>query len=319
MRTLYRLAVSTALAAALCQAVFLVTARAIARYRIHHTQRLQEVLGGHEGYSILFVGSSRMRRHVDPRVIDRVARLPSFNSGTDGGNLYEMKTIFEGYLVNHPPPALLVLALDAGSLDLSKRLLFDPSIYFPYASNPPVATALSAAGISPLLLRLVPFAQLGYLDDSRWRTVLDARRGLIELGEETAYKGFLTNGDSVIDLAAPPPEKQHTEISPDSPRLLEELLDGAGRAGTRVILTYAPEYRDRYKALLDTTPAALRMIEGIARSRGVPFLRHDKLEICLRPELFANAGHLNTAGAAVYSEILGKQIREFLDHPRTTE
>ena len=69
-------------------------------YVADYTEKLSYYRENAEDVSVLFIGSSRVRRHVDPVIFDEIvarsgSQMRSYNLGVDAMNLIELKTLIE--------------------------------------------------------------------------------------------------------------------------------------------------------------------------------------------------------------------------------
>ncbi|RYE01569.1 MAG: hypothetical protein EOP50_01760 [Sphingobacteriales bacterium] len=283
------------------------------RYHVHKKERLSEIYEGKTAHDVLLLGSSRMHTTVWPQVLDSVAGTNSYNAGAEGGKLYEFRLTLDGYLASHPAPRLVVLSIDAQSFN-SKNRLFFPIQYFFHLDNPAVAGVFhQQEDYKWAYLRYLTPLRIIYYDDYAKSLSLRGLAGSNELKRYSNFqnKGFLSNGYGCLDTlhaTAMPPTK--LSIDEEGKEGLRHIIETCRQKGIRLLLIYAPEYRDHLKASFPNFPEMLATVDSL---RGdVPFLREDRLPLCQDPCYFANYGHVNTDGARAYSIILGNRIRELL-------
>ena len=145
--------------------IFLLYRNGYEKYNVVELKKMNETLNGSRYHDVLFVGSSRTFYHVNPRIIDSITGLSSFNAGTDGAGLLEMNMILQSYLKTHEPPKQLILELSwqAFSID-GWGPIFNPNTYYPFLDNEIVYSTLKP--YKPvLLLKYIPFFQLTQVDD----------------------------------------------------------------------------------------------------------------------------------------------------------
>ncbi len=95
----------------ICQGLIMTINKGYRKFNMKFT----ELFEGHTNHDVLFLGSSRVYYLINPKIIDSVCGVDSYNAGIDGGNLFEFKTSFDAYLQNHPSPRLVVLNIDLHS------------------------------------------------------------------------------------------------------------------------------------------------------------------------------------------------------------
>ena len=279
------------------------------KYNNHSTERLTEILENNTYYDILFIGSSRTHTTINPKIIDSICKVSSYNAGIDGGNLFEFKMIYNAFLQNHPSPGLLVLTIDLSSFNLQKKF-FNYTQYFPFLNNKVVDSSLSNNGHNTMPQKIFPFLSITDFDDySRGNAI----KGLTGAGTQIApgefqYKGYLSNTNSFISSINTLKTPGQIVVSEDAIKDLRDILETCKKNNTRLIFTYAPEFNFELQKQVSNSKQIFEMISGIAKENNIEYLRGDSLDICRNPKLFANFGHLNTKGAAEYSEILAKDL-----------
>src|SRR5438445_6202232 len=145
MQPIKRLLIALLLTVAICQLSFVVFTKQVQKYEVHNTERLSELLLNHTYYDLIFLGSSRTHFGVNPKIIDSICGLRSYNAGVEGGNLYEFEMMLKSYLENHPSPRYVVLNFDLHSFADTSRI-FNYPVYFPYTSNKVIDTYMSDNG-----------------------------------------------------------------------------------------------------------------------------------------------------------------------------
>ena len=141
------------------------------RYSIHNHQKLEFIINDTTYCDILFIGSSRVHTSINPKVIDSITGLRSFNAGIEGAGFTEFKMIFETYLLSHPAPKKIILGLDDDSFDTSFKFLNYTS-YLDFLHNPVVDTTLSNNGFLIFPYKLFPPLKIIELDDVSKRNAI---------------------------------------------------------------------------------------------------------------------------------------------------
>jgi hypothetical protein len=309
MRARYKIPGILFLGITLCQVFFIIYEKGDSRFNLHKKERLTELFLNRTNHDLLFVGSSRTHTDIDPRIIDSLCHVDSYNAGVEGGNLLEFYYTYRAYLVNHPAPRCLVLGLDLGSFDLRRRF-FNYTIYLNYIKNPVIGHMLSDNGHAVALCKWLPFLALTDLDDYSKGNALAGLMGATEiLPGDYQYKGFLSNTTNIVHPESAPMEPvRQVLVEPEALGYLKGIVSSTERTGTRLIFVYGPEYKHALRASCTNAAAVFGVIDQFAAAAHIPNLRNDSLDICGEPTLFANPGHLNKQGAQVYSRILGAAL-----------
>ena len=292
----------------ICQFAYITLNNGLKKYNIHKTERLAELFLGHSKYNLLFIGSSKTHTGINPRVIDSICKLNSYNAGVEGGNLFEFNMTFEAYLEAHPAPEYLVLTIDLNSFDL-KRKFFNYSQYFPYVENKIIHKTLNENSQHTGLLKIFPFLVLTDYDDYTKRNAIKGLTGEVEIPKgDFAYKGYLSNSENYISEFSAPVKSKKYEISPAGVKYLDHIIKLCKEHHTILIFTYAPEFKSGLQKQTSNSKEIFTVIKNSADKNKITYLRDDSLGICNDPKLFANPGHLNKHGADVYSAILADEI-----------
>jgi hypothetical protein len=284
----------------------------IDKYQQHQMERLSELFYNNTKYDVLFLGSSRTHLTVNPKIIDSICGVNSYNAGVEGGNLFEFNMLWEAYLQNHPPPKALVLTLDLHSFDTYD--FFNQTIYYSFTKNRIIDSCLNARGHNTKAIRLFPFLKITEYDDETRGFFIRGLMGRNSVPQgDFSYKGYLSNTDNTLswagnyNLVSKPVALSENRIA-----LLQNILSICQRKGTKVIFTYAPEYKNILKKMVSNQKEVLEYINGVAVKNQLQYFRDDELSLCNDSSLFANAGHLNRRGADIYSIILATRLKKLL-------
>jgi hypothetical protein len=288
--------------------------KGLRKYSLHTNSRLSELFNNKTPYDIIFIGSSRTHVGINPIIIDSTCKTSSYNFGIEGGNLLEFYYVFKAYFENHPPPRNLILTLDFYSFNLTRKF-FNHTIYLNYTNNAVVKKMLNENGHNTTLFKLMPFLFLTEQDDYSKGNAFKGYEGITDIPNgDSTYKGFETNSENVLNensiVNNKPPYK--AEIDTLGLDYLNKIIALCKEKNVKLIFTYAPEFNFKLQRPCINAKAIFDMINGIARTNNIPYLRGDSLEICKNPRLFADIAHLNKPGANAYSMILAKQLKTII-------
>jgi hypothetical protein len=310
MRRLY-----TALSVITCTLLILLVAgylynRGYRKYYAGQEVQIAEAISGKQDYDIVFVGSSRTHVHVNPRIVDSVTGLSSYNLGIEGGRIIEMSMVARSYLEHHRPPRLMVIDLVANSLDVDKLPFFNPNRYYPFLGDTVIYNSLKP--YKPVfVLKYFPAMRITEADDHLKAGTIAGLLGKHEPVTGHTYKGYLENFEDTL-----PPIRKVTidslmpfPISKKATKALDYLVDYCRIKRVQIVFTYAPEYRS-----YEFTKRAgfFRYVEEKSNSAGIPYLNYRNNPICYDNHLFCNISHLNRHGADVYSAMLASDLKPYL-------
>jgi hypothetical protein len=313
MKPVYRILISVIVALLICQAVYWFMSRGLRRFQVYQTPHLQEIFVNKTPCDILFLGSSRVAGGIQPRIIDSITGLSSYNAGINGANVLECAVALKGWLAVHPPPKVVVLNIDYIHFDL-RRKFFNYVQYYEVLQNKVVDSALRANKYPTFFAKAIPLFRITAYDDFTKANCIKGWRGQTEIpAGDYQYKGFLSNTDFVIEAdSLLYLDTLQRYISPGSLDLLDDMVQTCRQRGIRLVLLHSPIYKQLLFTSIHIYPRVLAIGDSTARRNGLPCWRHDVLPLCSNPALFANAGHLNKQGALAYSTELAMQLKNYL-------
>lgn len=270
-------------------------------------QKMDWLYSAPEKPEVLFLGSSRMLNHIDPRIIDSVCRMDSYNLGLDGVNITEMRMLLKVCIEVGKVPKFLVVNLDPSSFDAT-----DPVWSFPdllsYAEKDTVVYHAMADGQDVFACKWkYPFYRLQKVmslnDGLKFQALYKRGTALrTEMRDENEpasyhYKGFRAVYAGYSDTYVNPFEVKSEEKGFE---MLRDMVRLCRQEGIRLVLVTAPMYRD-YKATFLNAGTVLDRVREAAVRGGVSYFDLIDDSLAARRENFFNFVHLNGWAAERYS------------------
>jgi hypothetical protein len=275
------------------------------QYHQFEQSRLNTIFNGEENYDMLFIGSSRTLYHINPKIIDSVLHIESYNAGIDGANLVETSLIMKGYLASHPSPRFIVADISSPGFAVRQNPIFNPNIYYPFLNNKLVFNTLKNYK-RVYLLRYMPFMQITECDDFMREGAIKGLMGKTKPVDPT-YKGYLESGHDTIPL---PFNISYLttfyDVNQKGVDLLKEMISICKQKNIRLIITYSPVYDLKDEKL---NPEFFPTLKKICDSNQVAFFNYRYSAINKNNRLFRDELHLNRFGADVFSAILAGDIK----------
>jgi hypothetical protein len=268
-----------------------------------------------ERHDILFLGNSRVRMHVDPRVVDSITGLDSYCAALDAGRVAEFRMMLGLYLRAHPAPRLVAMNLDFTCVNLRSDVHNYPE-YIPYLADPLVRDRL--VPYSPKLQRpaLYPWYSFSMLaaatDDEKLALLanLAGGRGAKAPGAgEASYKGFAPQARPWSPLLVARPYT--AAASDDAFAVIDSIAADCRSRGIPLFVFTAPIYREFRGFVRKWREVDDRIAAAIARN-GLRRIDYTGLPLCADRDKFYNYEHLNARGAEEFSRILGADVRDFI-------
>ncbi len=296
----------------MAQGIYLLINKGRNDYFYHTTAHFTELLENSTNYDLLLLGSSRTHLHDNPRIIDSVTGMNSYNAGIEGGSMMELDIVLNGYLETHPAPKLVVLEVAMLSMDVDKQIVSNPTFYFNHLQNNAVYNRLNQSWKYTGFLKYLPFLRLAQFDDLNRSYGIKGLIGEKEPLFGDTYKGYAENTSQVISdtVTSNATGCAWVKYSEKGNQFLSQVLSSCQKKKIPIIVMYAPEY----KRMNYECPDGHRVIAGIdsiCRSFNIPFWNYLNNPICNNRLLFANISHFNKRGADVFSAMLAEDIRKY--------
>lgn len=274
---------------------------------------VKEVFHSSEKYDLVLLGSSRMKHHVSPAVLDTVLHLNSINLGQSAATIYESDMLLTAYLKHHPAPAYLLLGVDIFSFTTGENKVGFYPTYIPYMQDETIQQMLKMEGLHVPMLEWAPFLRPIEYDDYYKSALIKVAMAQSEITPgDYYYKGFVSNTNDVTPPLRDTAAFQKAEKPIDSSGLeaMQNILQTCKRHGIKMAFVYTPEYRRYNMNSVQNEKQIMDCYHRLSEEYGVPFMEHQYLPISEDQRLFANPGHLNRAGAELYSRQLAHILRE---------
>jgi hypothetical protein len=255
---------------------------------------------------VLLLGSSRMRHHAMPAVLNRKLSLTAYNAGMDGQDFLYAVMLFDLWQRSHAPPEAIVLNIDPDSFEKSDEELQRAGIFsFYYGDSPLVQKILNQRS----RFERLKFVSRAYRANGK---VLAIAKNLFAQ-PDADFDGF----EPLSGQLSPQTVKAQCETIPTSNEFwslklecFRWLADYCGKHNTRLVLVQSPRYREDPRAhdawvhILSQFLASYPDVEFVDLSTCAhPDVFRDK------PELFKDGNHLNAHGAEIFSTMLAEALQ----------
>jgi hypothetical protein len=255
---------------------------------------------------VLLLGSSRMRHHGMPAVMNRKLSLTAFNAGMDGQDFLYAVMLFDLWQRSNAPPKAIVLNIDPDSFQQSDEELQRAGIFSFYYDDSPL--------VRQILNERSRFERLKFLSRA-YRANGKVFAILKNLFAHPAadFDGFgpLSGCLSPETVKAQPESiPKLTELWSLKVECFKGLADYCSKHGTRLVLVQSPRYREDPRA----HDAWVNVLSQFLAS--YPDVEFVDLSTCAHPdvfrdktELFKDGSHLNAHGAEIFSTMLAEALQ----------
>jgi hypothetical protein len=255
---------------------------------------------------VLLLGSSRMRHHAMPAVLNRKLSLTAYNAGMDGQDFLYAVMLFDLWQRSNPPPKAIVLNIDSDSFEKSEEELQRAGIFsFYYGDSPLVRQILNERS----RFERLKFLSRAYRANGK---VLAIAKNLFA-HPDSDFDGF----EPLSGQLSPQTLKAQCETIPTSNEFwllkvecFKGLAEYCTKHGTRLLLVQSPRYREDPRAHDTWVKVLSQFLESY------PDVEFVDLSTCAhpdvfrdKPELFKDGSHLNAHGAEIFSTMLAEALQ----------
>ena len=270
---------------------------------------------------IVFLGSSRIRRAIVPKYLDRQLGLPdnsTINLGLASGRVFEALYLYEKNREKLQGAKLVVLNID--EWQLSSGWVFGSlyEMHAPWSERMMFAEAtgnrlmLDGVFTTRQKLRVVPeaFSQaMGWRKPSTVDLIFDENNQILPPARKGKDIGDTEHYKTEIDAFY-----SHFQIHPVMLGHVERLAKLVKESGGTFVLMQLPN-RDAYQAEVNKQKGAeyaqhIATLKGLAQHLKVPLCLYDHPTDCgLTDASFEDYGHMNPAGAKLFTEYMATLIK----------
>jgi hypothetical protein len=255
---------------------------------------------------VLLLGSSRMRHHGMPSVLNRKLSLTAYNAGMDGQDFLYAMMLFDLWQRSHAPPKVIVLNIDSDSFEKSDEELQRAGIFsFYYDDSPLVRQILNERS----RFERLKFLSRAYRANGKVLAIL--KNLFTQPGHD--FDGF----EPLSGRLSPETVGVRRESIPTLAEFwslkvecFKRLADYCTQHGTRLVLVQSPRYRENQ----DAHDAWVKVVSQYLAT--YPEVEFVDLSSCAHPdvfrdkaELFKDGSHLNARGAEIFSTMLAEALQ----------
>jgi hypothetical protein len=284
--------------------------------------KMDYILNNKDSNDIVIIGSSRAYYHFDPRIIDSVCKVKSYNLGINGSAIVEQNMVLNTYLAYHPAPKVVLLNVDF--LDFDSKMVVSNSLdYMQYLSVPEVKKNIgSFAHYKYALLAPLLRVQRAYSvpnDAVRVTTLFGSDDKLTAICRNTGieafyghpYKGYQPNNAPLDGDARHPADKITVQYDTVALNMLNDMIRLCKSRSIIPVLVYAPLYHTYSQKFEGYTPL-MNNIKGIAKQNDILFMDYSVVAYSDDSSRFYNITHLNSKGSRLFSTQLANDLKHKL-------
>lgn len=258
------------------------------------------------GSDVLVMGSSRAYVQFDPRILDTILHVNSYNLGCNGQHIDAQIIKYKIYRQHQQTkPRLILLELSPKSIDSSNQ--YEKIQYLPYLHDPYLWQLTQNMEKFSIADGFLPCWR--YLNFKKDVSKIIKGTSFYSRPNRTLYKGFFGFDKAWDGSAFQKIRTINYSRNPKIAKELEHFLDDCNHEEIQVVFVMAPYYMGATRKIHDLE-GMHRMFDSIAQKHDIPLLDYTNDSICYDTTYFYNAMHLNRTGATLFTTQLAHDLEK---------
>lgn len=261
-------------------------------------------------YDVLFLGSSRVEMHFEPKLFDSITGANSFNLSLIGINSPVAFAALKAYLVNNKAPLHLFYETDFHFLRYNTHDIKEFNNFFPFFKNEVLLNEFNE--IDPRMKHFYynPYYSWPYTGFKNLSTSLHGWFNIPNKYDSLMYKGYIKdNFHDTLKLKISKPYTAYFEIG--NRNYLDSIIVLCKNRGIAISLISSPMFAGGKIDLLNKNQI-VNQLNYIAKINNIEHLDMSSLPFCNRRNLFADHFHLNYKGALLFTRKFATYYRNIL-------
>lgn len=247
-------------------------------------------------HDLIINGNSRAWVQYNPKILDTILNINSYNLGIDGSNVNRQMIMFNKYLEKHGCPKCLVQNIDL--FTMNPTFGYEREQFFPYFFYD-----------RELLKEVNEYENFSFPEKNilGYRYVGFIQTVLTKLEYTPLYKGYESNESQWNGTLLAQMSKIDFDYDSTLLKKFDYFIEGVMQHGIEVIFVYAPIFHE-VNAKCTNINEMYQMYEKIAHKYNIPILDYNDIPMCYDTTYFYNATHLNRVGAELFTTQLAHDI-----------
>jgi hypothetical protein len=259
--------------------------------------------------NLLIMGSSRAWAQYNPKILDSIDYVNSYNIGIDGHPFDYQLIRYKTYRRFNQKPRFIIQNIDFGTLALTDSG-YEREQFFPYTFDDTLMLQVSKVKDISWLYRNIPLIRYyGYRDI--FETGIKSFLGEKNFFDGGMYKGYRGNNYPWDGSKLKKIDKVFFAKDSIAVKMFDTYLAQCKAEDINVILVSAPVYIEATKKIIDEKEMR-KMFSDFALKYNLKLLDYTRDAICYDTAYFYNATHLNKKGSELFSTKLANDIKLYL-------
>lgn len=280
--------------------------KGLKRSSIDFYGKINYVLNDKTNIDILLVGSSRILTNIDPRIIDSITQLKSYNSGLNAATIKTCYNIITAGIKTQSHLKYIILNIDYN--------MFKPGIdpykdayYYPYTADD---NTFVYSNTTANTIHKIKFLDVATYDDYAKYAAI---RGIVSPAQNTG-NGFSPHGEQGFAIPDNKLLQADTEkYNEEGHQLLKKIINMCKEKNVELMLVVAPYQKNYAPGLfIKNYDEILEWVKISATKSGAYYFDYTQLPLAADTSYFYNSWHLNIKGATEYSKQVGDDLKQFI-------
>ena len=262
---------------------------------------------------LIINGSSRAFRMVDPKIMDSVLHVNSYNLGMNGWTFGMQYARFKIYLQHNSKPKYVIQNIDLSIFEKRKDLRYHLQ-FLPYLSDSIILNNTNQYEGRFTFPELY-FPMFKYNNKSD--IIMDGVLSYFGKGQKSPkYKGYLPketpfDEKNWADTKKSIPNGKLDTFEDETKHQILEYIKFCKQNDIKLIFEFAPFYQPLFLLNLNRNDV-LDTIKKYARDNDIPFLDYSQDTLGNSKQYFYNAFHLNKKGSEIFTSMLANDVKAYL-------
>lgn len=255
-----------------------------------------DIVDGKLNSDTWILGSSRAWVQYNPRILDSILDISSYNVGLNAQFLFLNLQSYQIAKAYNSKPKYILLDLFYESLTMDEAPI-SRYFYMPYIFKHKLRSIIKHnQEINPFYFYLPYYRFYSERGNDVWF-----------VNEIGGYKGFLSKDSKWDDNNLSSTDTVNYKRDTAAIDLLNNFITDCKKDTISIILIHSPFYREGFEKI-QNNQEMLDLFQNIADRNNIPFLDYSIDPICYDTSYFYNAMHLNARGADIFTAKLAHDL-----------
>lgn len=252
------------------------------------------------------MGSSRAEMHFNPKIIDSITGLNSYNIGISGATPKISLAILKTFCLQHKAPKFLIYNLDYFALKYDSNKLYSFPRYFPYLQNTVLRKELNQIDNRFTSFYYNPFHSLPYSQIDYLSASLHGWFNVPGKYDTLCYKGYQT-AEINAPLHRSVKKPVYSFIHLTNRQYIDSIIQFSKTNNIKLLLVCSPILNNGANEVINKTQIVTQ-IQNIAYLNGIQYWDYSEGNISKNQSLFVDNKHMNREGSALFSALFSKDF-----------